>query len=432
MVAPMGRGLRRTLLAAVLVLAAAIAVPFLVPVSHFIPELARVASEKLNRPVQIDDLQLYLIPTPRVVASGISVGRGAEITIGELEIVPDLLSFISGPRTVRLIRAARMQVQESVLVPGRSLPKGERGEPVLIERVLLQDVTLHHAQLKLPPFDADVELAEGLRLVQAVLESRDGTLRLAIRPEGNFTFAAKNWTLPAGAPLTFETLSAQGSYKGEQLDVSSIEGLLYGGKVAGRARATWTKQWEVSGNATLAEVDLVPVQQALGKAARLSGRLTADAAFFTWAGGLSLDGPFEVLGGAYQGVDLAKAGNLTGQAAADDATPFEELTGNLEIRGKQVKLDRLCVRSPKVVAGGNVEIGPDEQLSGKLDVSVARTGGFIGVPVTLGGTTSEPSVTPSKGYVIGAVIGTVLLPGIGTTLGASAGSRLDGVSSDCT
>jgi hypothetical protein len=130
-------------------------------------------------------------------------------------------------------------------------------------------------------------------------------------------------------------------------------------------------------------------------------------------------------------VDLTKAGDLTGQAAADDATPFEELTGKVEIRGRQVRLNELCVRSPKVVAGGTVEISPEQALSGKLDVSVAKTGGFFGVPVSLGGTTSEPSVTASKGYVIGAVIGTVLLPGLGTTFGAAAGSQLGRSGTTC-
>ncbi|MGH8668104.1 MAG: AsmA-like C-terminal region-containing protein [Burkholderiales bacterium] len=412
-------------------LAIAIAVPFLVPVSRFIPELARIASDKLNQPVSIDDLQLHLVPTPRLVATGISVGRRADVTIGELEIVPDLLSLVSARRTVRLIRASRVEMQESVLRAGRSLPKVRGGEPILVERVLLEQVVLHHPTLRLPQFDADVELGEGLRLVQAVLESRDGLMRLHVRPDGNFTFTARNWRLPVGAPLLFEMLALQGSLQGEQLDFSSVEGQLYGGKIAGSLRANWTKQWQVSGKAALAGVDLVPVQQALGKPAKLSGRLNAEAAFATQPDGLLLDGPFEVQGGVYQGVDLAKAGDLTGQAAAGDATPFEELTGNVAIRGRQVSLSELCVRSPKLVAGGRVVIGPEQQLSGKLDVSVAKTGGFVGVPVSLGGTTSAPSVSPSKGYVIGALIGTVLMPGLGTTLGATAGSRIEGVSSGC-
>ena len=94
--------------------------------------------------------------------------------------------------------------------------------------------------------------------------------------------------------------------------------------------------------------------------------------------------------------------------------------------GRRVRVNELCARSPLLVAGGYVEVAPDQKLSGKLDVSVAKTGGFVGVPIALAGTTSDPSVTLTRGAAIGAVIGTVLLPGIGTSLGASAGSRLEG------
>jgi hypothetical protein len=69
-------------------------------------------------------------------------------------------------------------------------------------------------------------------------------------------------------------------------------------------------------------------------------------------------------------------------------------------------------------------------LSGKLDVSAAKTGGFVGVPVALSGTTADPTVRPTKGYMIGAAIGTVLLPGIGTAIGSSLGSRTEGTT-DC-
>ncbi len=427
----MGRALRGTLLSAVMLLAAAMAAPFLVPLAHFIPGLERIASAKLDQPVAIDDLQLYLVPVPKLVASGIRVGRRADVTIGELEIVPDLESLLTGPQTVRLIRAARVEVRESALRPGRGLPDGERGDPINVRRVVLTDVMLHHEKLKLPLFDADVELGDGLRLVRAVLETRDGTMRLLVRPGGSFNFTAKNWTLPVGAPLQFERVALQGRVQGEQIELPSVEGHIYGGKLAGSLRGTWGKQWALSGNASLAGVDLVPVQQALGKPAKLSGKLKAEAAFATQPDGILLHGPFEVLGGAYQGVDLAKAGDITGQAAATDATPFEELTGQVEIRGRQVRLEELCVRSPKVVAGGTVLISAEQQLSGKLDVSVARTGGFVGVPVSLGGTTSEPSYTTSKGYLVGAIIGTVLLPGLGTTLGATAGSQLERVPTGC-
>jgi hypothetical protein len=184
-------------------------------------------------------------------------------------------------------------------------------------------------------------------------------------------------------------------------------------------------------------VHLVPVQRALGKPAKLSGRLKADAAFSTraktaaeLAGALVLDGPFEVLGGVYQGVDLARVGEIDREDTSADATTFEALHGRIELRGSRVRLQPLCMRSPSLIAGGNVEIAPDKSVSGKLDISVAQTGGFLGVPVTLGGTTDEVSMRPTKGYLIGAAIGTALLPGIGTSIGSALGGRIEG-SSGC-
>jgi hypothetical protein len=184
-------------------------------------------------------------------------------------------------------------------------------------------------------------------------------------------------------------------------------------------------------------VDLVPVQKALGKPAKLSGRLNADAQFSARArtpdglgAALVLEGPFEVVGGVYRGVDLARASEGSGEREAGEATSFEELKGHVELRGERVKLTPLCMRSPNMVAGGNVEIAPDSTLSGRLDLSVAKTGGIFGIPVTLGGTTEDPTMRPSKGYLIGAAIGTVLMPGIGTSIGSALGGRLEGTS-DC-
>src|SRR5689334_2986572 len=107
----------------VLVVGTIVAAPFLVPVASFIPELTRIASEKTGQPVTIQGLRLQMLPTPRVVATGISVGKKSDVTVGEVEIVPDLLSLLSGPKSVRLVRAEKVVVQEAALAsPGR-MPK---------------------------------------------------------------------------------------------------------------------------------------------------------------------------------------------------------------------------------------------------------------------------------------------------------------------
>jgi hypothetical protein len=429
--------MRRAVGGVVAVAAVVVCAPFLVPVSHLIPELTRFASEKLGQSVAMEDLRLHLVPTPRVVGHRITVGGRGQVLIGELEIEPDLASLLFGPRSVRLVRAHRVAIDESAFAIPRGMPKGRPGEPLLVRRLLLTTVKLNHSTLDLPIFDLELRLGEGFRMLEARLKAVDGSVELRAQASGADTISlllnARNWTLPGGVPLRFDTLAVQGTLNGQQLDLARIEAELYGGKLVAVGRADWEKQWVLSGRAKLAGVNLVAVQKALGKPAKLSGRLNADAGFSTrgrlaaeLGGALLLEGPFEVLGGAYQGVDLSRAGELDGKRGASDSTTFEELKGRLELRGEHVRLRGLCMRSPELVAGGSVEIAPDNTLSGRLDISLAQTGGFVGVPVSLGGTTDEPSMRPSKGYLIGAAIGTVLMPGIGTSIGSALGGRIEG------
>src|SRR6476661_8578341 len=156
----MGKAVRSTLGGIALAVAFALAVPFLVPGSYFIPEVTRFASERLAQPVEMEDLTLHLLPTPRVIGHRISVGKRGEILIGELEIVPELHSLIVGPRSLRLVRASRVAF--------------------------------------------------------------DDTAALQLN--------AINWTLPFGAPLTFDALAAHGMLKGRQLEVAKVEADLYGGR----------------------------------------------------------------------------------------------------------------------------------------------------------------------------------------------------------
>jgi len=427
----------------VLIVLAAIATPFLVPISRFIPELNALAAKKLGQSVAIADLRLEMLPSPRVAIHGLRVGARNEIRIDRAHIVPDLPALIAGHKVVREIRAEHVRVQETIPAMLRAIPKSEPGsDAVLIQRVVLRNVTFEHRAFKLPEFDANVELAADLSASFASFVTRDGTLRLSVDPEGSgkarFKLTASNWRFPLiAAPLLFESLEVQGHIDEGQLSLAKVNGRLYGGLLAGKANLEWSGEWRVNGKADLAGVALVPVQRALGKKdPRLSGRLGASSTFSSAAkapeqllDALVLDAPFEVADGAWRGVDLSKAAELPmGKIDPGGATRFAELTGKFGLRGRRIKLVDLCIRSPKLVAGGHIEVAPDQALSGKLDLSVAKTAGFIGVPVALAGTTADPSVRLTKGALIGGLIGTLLLPGIGTSLGASAGNVIEGKS----
>jgi hypothetical protein len=48
----------------------------------------------------------------------------------------------------------------------------------------------------------------------------------------------------------------------------------------------------------------------------------------------------------------------------------------------------------------------------------------VGVPLVVGGTLDSPSVSLSRGALVGAALGTALAPGVGTGAGAKLGDSL--------
>jgi hypothetical protein len=392
------------LLLALLVVGGAIAVPFLVPIDSFIPQISSIASQKLGQPVSIADLKLHVLPTPRAVAYGITVGKRRQLRIRELEVVPDLATIFSKPWSIRLVRAEDVELDDAAIAFLFAIARSDAPDPYRVDRVQLHDVKLRWPSFVLPPVDIEAQLGERYRVERGRLDLGEGALEFVLQPKG------------ASATLV------------------NVSGEVYGGSLDAHVRLDWTRQWQVSGDLSLGGVDIAPLQRLLGKPVKLSGKVKTTTAFSArakTAEGLlevmAVDGPFEILGGEYQGVDLAKAGDLMTSRGTADATRFDEFKGLLQMRGRQVRISELCVRSPSMAAGGNIEIAEDQKLSGGLSVSVAGTGGFVGVPVKLSGTVAEPGVSPTTGYTIGAVIGTLILPGIGTGIGASAASALQGV-----
>ena len=399
--------MRKALIGLVVLLAVAIAVPFVVPMSSYLPRLAVLASAKLGQPVSIQDLKLAILPTPRALASGLVIGKRQEIRVEEVEIVPELSSLFSERWAIRLLRARKIELKEAALPIAFGISKSDVPDPYEVRRVELREVRLFHPALSLPPLDVQADLGERYRLEHARLEIEGGVLDLALRP---------------------------GESKATEI---SVAGTLYGGRVDLRGTLEAGRAWDVAGTLELAGVDLAPLQRIVKKPVRLTGNVDAH---MTWSAeartadrlldAAAMDGSFQVHDGAYHGVDLSKAAQISAARASGDATRFDEFKGVLELRGRQMRISKLCVRAPALIAGGNLEIAADQKLSGKLSVAVAKTGGFIGVPVSLSGTVADPSVKPTTGYTIGAVVGTLILPGIGTGLGASAASAIEG-SSTC-
>ncbi|HTD91214.1 MAG TPA: hypothetical protein VK663_11165, partial [Burkholderiales bacterium] len=122
--------------------------------------------------------------------------------------------------------------------------------------------------------------------------------------------------------------------------------------------------------------------------------------------------------------DLDKAVHTLGKER-DGQTELQELTGQLDTQntdeGMRATYTGLKARAGKYTASGTVSIYRRQiDASGTLYL----VEGSVGVPFTVNGPVDKPKVSLPPGSFAGAAIGTAVLPGVGTVIGARVGGAL--------
>jgi hypothetical protein len=412
--------------------------PLLIPAAAWIPRLEAEAGRQLGTQVRIGGLRLALLPLPHVTVQGLDIAAGA-ITAGSIAVYPRLGSLLSEKRVVRSIELDQVVVSPkgADLLAALAGKKGGSGAGLEVQRLRARSIQVELAAGKLPAFNADIALngGAGLPVESALVTTMDGKARAALLPDGRdwkLTFEGSDWQLPFGPQLHFNSLNAGGRLSGEKLVVNDIAGALYGGKVVGKAELAWQKGWRLTGDIRTEGLDIMQATQALNVRAALSGKLDASGPFSAQSAkpaGLAdsfvADIGFEVRNGVLHGFDLASAAqSLLKGGAGGGNTQFDRLTGKVKVLGRAYKLQNVKVTSGVLKAEGNVDISASKQLSGRVDTEVKGTAGLVGVPVAVSGTLDHPILLPTKGSMAGAVVGTVLLPGVGTSIGSSVGDKI--------
>jgi hypothetical protein len=141
--------------------------------------------------------------------------------------------------------------------------------------------------------------------------------------------------------------------------------------------------------------------------------------------GLHTQTRFTVRNAVVHGIDLAQAVKTVGMNRGGE-TKLDTLAGNVTTEGRAIRLSNLSASSGALSATGDVAVAPNRSLSGHVNVNLSakEVGGALGVPLVVGGTLDSPSVTLSRGALLGAAVGTLIAPGVGTGAGAKLGDKL--------
>jgi len=301
---------------------------------------------------------------------------------------------------------------------------------------------------------------QAVAAIGATLQKKDGPKGAASapRPSGTMTFLPRrtvldqvSWvdaqgvqtTVDATADLDSDGLPASASVKVLQGRLQGATALLQ------RQPEHWDLQAQIGGGTVNGTFNLKPAAKdssvlqgvfdtanvevsALTAPSRsLTGKLEAHTSLRAQfsdpaaiADVLHSETRFTVRNAVVRGIDLAQAVKTVGLTRAGE-THLDTLAGQVITQGRAIQLNNLVASSGVLAATGNVAVAANRSLSGRVTVDLASSaiGGAVGVPLVVGGTVDSPSVSLSRGALLGAAVGTVVAPGLGTGAGVTLGDR---------
>jgi hypothetical protein len=399
-----------------LLTAVAVALQHWVRTDDFRTRVEQQASAALGVPLRLGRLSVDLWPLPAVAADEVQLLTRPPLTIGRVEARPVWSGLLEKRLEIAtLVVRKAVLPQAGIAALGAALQKKEKAAPRPVaavpqeqgpsfvafpQRALLDDITWIDEKGQRMTVRAEADLAEDGMLDRAsfrIVQGRFAGTQGAIERKG------EQW------PLRVE------------IGGGRIAGKLH--LTAGKAPGTQVLQGQLN-------TDNVELAALTAPSKVLTGKLQAQTSLrseFRDIGGLAdtlnTQTRFTVSDALVDGIDLQKAVQTVGLSRGG-TTRLDALAGQVTTRGKAVHLSNLVASSGSLSASGNLLITPTKALSGRVNVDLASTRGALGVPLVVGGTIDAPSVMLTRGALVGAAVGTLIVPGAGTAAGATAGDKI--------
>lgn len=372
--------------------------------------LSAEASAKLGIQVSVGAVHWSVLPRPVITVHDLRTHQAEPLVIGKLSVYPVLQKLLQ-----RKLALERVLVEDST-VPRNSLraldgklgpPPGPAGEGggLLLQHLVVRNLTWISYNGVANAFDGEVDFDPNWRPRHAELRRPGHTPSFTLTLTREADVDRWQTQIVVGGGTAHGHVALKTAEDGTTMRLSGQ--LAPRGIEVASALATFNRRSPIGGKAN-GETELSASGKSLGQLTRslhTQTRFTVD--------------PATVLR-----FDLDKAISTRGKEH-DGQTALQELTGLLETQngaeGMRTTFTDIRARAGKFTATGKGTIYQGQiAASGNLDL----VEGALGIPITLSGPAKKPKVTVPPGFYAGAAIGTVLLPGIGTAIGARIGGAI--------
>lgn len=338
--------------------------------------IERLASASIKEPVKVGGVTASLWPTPHLVLESVTIGKSSDIKISKVHISPTLSSIFEDIKELDSVDFDSVTLdQNSIAQPIEWLGNAQETGTLVFNDISFKKISLELPGLKLKPFSGKVKLANN-KAERITLNDEGHKLQVIITPQAQdykVAIEATDWQSPVGAPVMFDTLTAEGVAHQNELRLDRIEAELHGGKLKANLALDWSAVWQATGNFEFEKVRLQEVVSAFSPVVQMKGHLNANGSYSSSSNELAkltdqpqINARFEASNGYLGGIDLVRALHAgTGQSIGG-TTRFDKLVGNLSLSNGHYQYRQLTLDGGQLKATGEFDLDADQNLTGKI------------------------------------------------------------------
>ena len=382
----------------VILVSGAFLLPYVLPTSQYISIIEKIAADSVGEPVKVGSLSVSFLPISNLDVSNITIGNSIKIESAILTF--SLFSSFSSEdlRKIELIGVNVLPGAYDRITKWARLSNAQR--LTNFKQIQLKKTKFEFKNFAIPLLNGNIELVNGSKFSRALFATSDDKIKINVTPKRDgflLNISAKEWKPSHSSSMTFSSFDAKVIAGQNSFHIHEMDGRIHDGVLKGTVSAKWSDGWIIKGQLEIERINFEKATKSFNSNIPVGGKLTSNIEISSKApifeqlyDALHINGVFQLQNGFIK-IDLGNSirsistGDITG-----GQTRFNDLSGVIEVTGKNYQLRQLKLSSGILSAEGNLDIDPNKKLSGqvisKLKGAHTRTSG----PVSLEGTIKDP------------------------------------------
>jgi hypothetical protein len=358
----------------------------------------KAAQAWLGEPVKIGTVNLTLLPVPQLKLEKVVIGKEHPMRAAAIKATPVITSLLEDRISLKDLALENATFPREFL-PALLQDKGGRGS-FGIKRITAKGLKLDIPELNLPALEVDASLSSDGALGSIALYNAERKLSVKLEPKGGraaIEISANDFPLPIGADLALSEFLAKGTVTKGELALSEVEARGYGGRLVGNMRLRWSNGWSMEGELAVHQMEAGKIAAPLLAGGTLDGK-----GVYSMKGLLperlilngQLEGNFTIQKGSITNVDMTRL--LQGSGTGGGTTLFSEMSASVSADPNRILVRQIRMAAGLLNAAGQVEMDPQKNLSGRMQVELRAQSVQARATLTVGGTLQNPQFRRSN------------------------------------